>query len=185
MRRRTPLTSAEARTVAFMDIGINSIRLLLVRLHPEPFVHDSDRTQTDPYALARRGVRQLSTWQPAWHGADRAGCQRVCRTGTRQWGETRSWQWPRRQHAKPIIRTPLCSACRQRPNSTCESSPGLEEARLIYLGVSHGVHLERQAGVLYRYWRWQHGSDHWRSAPACLCRVTQTGRHPSHHALPA
>src|SRR3977135_3098878 len=34
VRRRTPLTSAEARTVAFMDIGTNSIRLLLVRLHP-------------------------------------------------------------------------------------------------------------------------------------------------------
>src|SRR4029077_9809760 len=28
------VTSAEARTVAFMDIGTNSIRLLLVRLHP-------------------------------------------------------------------------------------------------------------------------------------------------------
>ncbi len=28
------MTSAEARTVAFMDIGTNSIRLLLVRLHP-------------------------------------------------------------------------------------------------------------------------------------------------------
>ena len=28
------MTSAEARTVAFMDIGTNSIRLLLVRLYP-------------------------------------------------------------------------------------------------------------------------------------------------------
>src|SRR5712691_7666854 len=33
-RRETPLTSAEARTVAFIDIGTNSIRLLLVRLQP-------------------------------------------------------------------------------------------------------------------------------------------------------
>jgi exopolyphosphatase / guanosine-5'-triphosphate,3'-diphosphate pyrophosphatase len=29
------LTSAEARTVAFMDLGTNSIRLLLVRIQPD------------------------------------------------------------------------------------------------------------------------------------------------------
>src|SRR5215831_14235363 len=33
--RRPSWTSAEARTVAFMDIGTHSIRLLLVRIHPD------------------------------------------------------------------------------------------------------------------------------------------------------
>src|SRR5262245_54949103 len=33
--RRTLLISAEARTVAFIDIGTNSIRLLVVRIHPD------------------------------------------------------------------------------------------------------------------------------------------------------
>ena len=104
VRRRTPLTSAEARTVAFMDIGTNSIRLLLVRLHP----NHSYTILTELRQIVRLGEGEFASkhLQPA-------AMERTVRwpKSLPNWhapmGQTRSSQWPRRPHAKPIIRTSL------------------------------------------------------------------------------
>ena len=91
------MTSAEARTVAFMDIGTNSIRLLLVRLYP----NHSHTILTELKQIVRLGEGEFVSQhlQPA--AMERAVLV-----------------------AKPIIRPPLCSASRQRSNSTYGSSPG-------------------------------------------------------------
>ena len=63
------MTSAEARTVAFMDIGTNSIRLLLVRLYP----NHSYTILTELRQIVRLGEGEFVSQhlQPA--AMDRAG----------------------------------------------------------------------------------------------------------------
>jgi exopolyphosphatase/guanosine-5'-triphosphate,3'-diphosphate pyrophosphatase len=137
------LTSAEARTVAFMDIGTNSIRLLLVRLYP----NHSHTILTELRQIVRLGegefVRQHL--QPA--AMERAvlvakefaelaranGADEIVAVATAATREANNQDtFVQRLQAAAHIDVRVIA--------------GLEEARLIYLGVSHGVHLgDKQA----------------------------------------
>ncbi len=137
------MTSAEARTVAFMDIGTNSIRLLLVRLHP----NHSYTILTELRQIVRLGDGEFISkhLQPAAmertvlvakefaelaraNGADEIVA--VATAATREADNQDAFMQRLQAEAQLDVRV----------------IAGLEEARLIYLGVSHGVHLgEKQA----------------------------------------
>jgi exopolyphosphatase/guanosine-5'-triphosphate,3'-diphosphate pyrophosphatase len=137
------LTSAEARTVAFMDLGTNSIRLLLVRIQPDysyvvltqlkqtvrlgegAFIHQ--HLQPDAIDRAVFVARQFAQVARA-HGAETIIA--VATAATREAVNQATFVQQLQQEADLDVRV----------------VSGLEEARLISLGVASGVHLsERQA----------------------------------------
>jgi exopolyphosphatase / guanosine-5'-triphosphate,3'-diphosphate pyrophosphatase len=137
------LTSAEARTVAFMDLGTNSIHLLLVRIQPDysyvvltqlkqtvrlgegAFIHQ--HLQPDAIDRAVFVARQFAQVARA-HGAETIIA--VATAATREAVNQATFVQQLQQEADLDVRV----------------VSGLEEARLISLGVASGVHLsERQA----------------------------------------
>ena len=137
------MSSPETRTVAFMDIGTNSIRLLLVRLHPNhsytiltqlkqivrlgegEFTH----RYLQPQAMARAVLvaKQFAGLARA-HGADEIIA--VATAATREADNQDAFITRLQDEAQLDVRV----------------VSGPEEARLIYLGVSSGIHLgDRQA----------------------------------------
>jgi exopolyphosphatase / guanosine-5'-triphosphate,3'-diphosphate pyrophosphatase len=137
------LPSAETRTVAFMDIGTNSIRLLLVRLHP----NHSYTILTELRQIVRLGDGEFASQhlQPA-------AMERTILVA-KEFAEL-----ARANGADDIVAV-ATAATREADNQDdfvkrlqAEAQfevrviAGLEEARLIYLGVSHGIHLgDKQA----------------------------------------
>ena len=137
------MTSAEARTVAFMDIGTNSIRFLLVRLHPQ----QSPTILTQLKQTVRLGEGEFAQQYLQPQAIDRAilvatqfaGLARangaddivvVATAATREAANQGKFVQRLQHEAQLDVRV----------------VSGLEEARLIYLGVSSGVHLgDKQA----------------------------------------
>lgn len=131
----------DGRVVAFLDIGTNSVRLLLVRIHP----NHSYATLTQQKEVVRLGEGEFvdQSLQPA--AMDRAAL--VCRKFA---------QLSRSYGAEEIIAI-TTSAVREAKNQgdflrrlrreadlDVRVISGKEEARLIYLGVASGVHLGSQ-----------------------------------------
>ena len=137
------MSSAAARTVAFIDIGTNSVRLLLVRLQP----NHAYTILTQLRQIVRLGEGEFANQ----HLQPEAMARTVA--VARQFAEL-----ARANGADDIVAV-ATAATREAANQdvfvTCLRAEaqldvhvisGPEEARLIYLGVSHGMHLgERQA----------------------------------------
>ena len=137
------MTSTEARTVAFMDMGTHSMRLLLVRIHPDY----SYTILTQLKQMVRLGDGAFTHRHLQPDAIDRAVCV------ARQFA-----QLARANGADDII-TVATAATREAENQGVFEQrlqqeaaldvrvvSGFEEARLIYLGVASGVHLgEKQA----------------------------------------
>jgi len=131
------------RNIAFLDIGTNSIRLLLVRIN----LNHSVTILTQQKEVVRLGEGEFvnQTLQPAAMQRAILVCQKFC-------------EMARSRHADEIIAV-ATSAAREAINQqdfismvnekaqiTVHTVSGKEEARLIYLGVASGLHLgERQA----------------------------------------
>lgn len=134
---------SKSRVVGFIDIGTNSIRLLLVRINP----NKTYQVLTAQKEVVRLGEGEFieQTLQP--EAMDRAIT--VCRKFA---------ELARQRQAEEIIAV-ATSATREASNKgefiqrlkdeaglDVRAISGLEEARLIYLGVASGVHLaDRQA----------------------------------------
>jgi exopolyphosphatase / guanosine-5'-triphosphate,3'-diphosphate pyrophosphatase len=139
--RRIPLTSAEARTVAFVDIGTYSMRLLLVRIHPDC----SYTILTQLKQIVRLGDGAFTHQHLQPNAIDRAVC--VARQFARL---------ARANGADDIITVATAAAreaedqgafverLQEEADLDVRVATGLEEARLIYLGVASGVHLDDQ-----------------------------------------
>lgn len=139
----TQLTDMTARVVAFIDIGTNSVRLLVVRIYP----NHSYTVLTQLKHTVRLGEGEFDEHCLQESAIDRAVL--VCRqfatlartsgaeeiitvatAATREAKNQRGFLDRLRQEAKLDVRV----------------VSGLEEARLIYLGVASGVHLgDKQA----------------------------------------
>src|SRR5262249_14454722 len=126
------------RTVAFMDIGTNSMRLLVVHIHPD----DSSTVLTHLKQMVRLGDGALTLQQLQPDAIDRAVAV------ARQFAQV-----PRAYGAETMI-TVATAAVREAANQgvfvqrmhqeaglDVRVVSGLEEARLIYLGVASGVFL--------------------------------------------
>ena len=132
-------TPAEARHVAFMDIGTNSIRLLLVRINPNHSTNvliqlkqtvrlgegEFDDQVLQPEAIDRAvAVSEQFASLIRSHGADDVIA--VATAATRE--AKNQWEFVQRLQEAAQLDVRVVS--------------GQEEARLIYLGVSSGFHLE-------------------------------------------
>jgi exopolyphosphatase/guanosine-5'-triphosphate,3'-diphosphate pyrophosphatase len=138
-----PSTTTDARIVAFMDIGTNSIRLLLVQLHP----NHSYTILTQLKEMVRLGEGEFTNQHLQPEAMDRAVLVvRQFATLARSYGAddiitvaTAATREAENQHV-------FVQRLRQEARVDVRVVSGLEEARLIYLGVVSGVHLEeRQA----------------------------------------
>lgn len=132
-------TPAEARHVAFMDIGTNSIRLLIVRINPNHSTNvliqlkqtvrlgegEFDDQVLQPEAIDRAvSVSQQFASIIRSYGADDVIA--VATAATREAKNQREFVQRLQDAARIDVRV----------------VSGQEEARLIYLGVSSGFHLE-------------------------------------------
>ena len=139
----TPSTDIPARVVAFIDIGTNSIRLLVVRIHP----NHSYTVLTNLKHTVRLGEGEFQDRHLQPQAVDRAVlvCQQFATLA-------------RASEAEEIVAV-ATAATREAKNQRefldrlrhdadieVRVVSGLEEARLIYLGVASGVHLgDKQA----------------------------------------
>ena len=132
-------TRTEARHVAFMDIGTNSIRLLIVRINPNQSTNvliqlkqtvrlgegEFDDQMLQPEAIDRAvSVSQQFASMIRSYGAD--DVMAVATAATREAKNQREFVQRLQDAAQLDVRV----------------VSGREEARLIYLGVSSGFHLE-------------------------------------------
>ncbi len=135
---------APHRTIAFLDIGTNSIRLLMVRINP----NHSYTVITQHKEVVRLGEGEFveQTLQPEAMQRAILVCQKFA-------------ELARQREADEIIAV-ATSATREASNQAefiqrlkdeagldVRAISGLEEARLIYLGVASGIHLEEQQGL--------------------------------------
>jgi exopolyphosphatase/guanosine-5'-triphosphate,3'-diphosphate pyrophosphatase len=134
----------ESEVVAFLDMGTNSIRLLLVRINPN-HTHTVLSQQREMVRLGDREFADQRLQPEAMHRA-----VLVCR---------RFAEMARLQKAKQIVAV-ATSATREARNQQdflqllrrearieARVISGKEEARLIYLGVSSGLHLGEQRAL--------------------------------------
>jgi exopolyphosphatase / guanosine-5'-triphosphate,3'-diphosphate pyrophosphatase len=138
------LQPISARIVAFIDIGTNSLRLLLVRINP----NQSYTILTDQKEMVRLGEGEFGDQFLQTEAMNRA--IQVCRQFV---------EMARAYHAESILAV-ATSATREAKNKKefvrrlqreagveVRTVSGREEARLIYLGVSSGFHLERRSAL--------------------------------------
>src|SRR6266581_886189 len=102
-----------------MDMGTNSIRLLLVRLHPNhPYTILTQLKQIVRLGEGEFTYRYLQPppWRgPCWSPSSLPGSPAPM-------GRTRSSPWRQPPHVKQTIRTPLLPASKTRRNSMCALS---------------------------------------------------------------
>jgi exopolyphosphatase/guanosine-5'-triphosphate,3'-diphosphate pyrophosphatase len=129
---------ADGRTAAFMDIGTNSVRLMVVRLHPNQAV----TTLTQQKEVVRLGEGEFADGHLQPEAIQRAVL--VCR---------KLADLARRYGAEEIVAI-ATAATREAKNQAelvgrlhreagldVRVISGLEEARLIFLGIASGQHL--------------------------------------------
>ncbi len=139
-----PPTDMAARVIAFIDIGTNSVRLLVVRIHPNhsytvltQLKHtvrlgegEFDDHCLQPPAIDR-GVLVCQQFATLARASGAEEIIAVATAATREAKNQRDFLDRLRQEAQLDVRV----------------VSGLEEARLIYLGVASGVHLENKQAL--------------------------------------
>jgi len=137
------LTSAEGRTVAFMDIGTNSMRFLLVRVHP----HHASTVLTQLKQMVRLGEGEFAQQylQPAAIDRTVLVAKQFARLA-RVNGADDIVVVATAATREAVNQAEFVQRLQQEAQLDVRVVSGLEEARLIYLGVSSGVHLgDKQA----------------------------------------
>jgi len=126
------------RNVAFLDIGTNSIRLLLVRIN----VNHSVTILTQQKEVVRLGEGEFSdqTLQPAAMQRATLVCQKLCEMAhSRQADEIVAVATSATREA--TNQQEFITMLREKAKVKVHTISGKEEARLIYMGVSSGMHL--------------------------------------------
>ena len=140
-RRKTVTVSkgiSDGRVVAFLDIGTNSIRLLLVRILP----NHSYATLTQQKEVVRLGEGEFVDQVLRPEAMNRATL--VCRKFaelSRSYGADEIIAITTSAVRDAKNQGDFLRRLRQEANLDVRVISGREEARLIYLGVSSGVHL--------------------------------------------
>ena len=138
--------SSDERVVSFIDIGTNSVRVLLVRINP----NHSYATLTQQKEIVRLGEGEFvdQYLQPA--AMDRAIL--VCRKFaelSRSYGAEEIVAITTSAARDAINQADFLRRLRREAALDVRVISGKEEARLIYLGVSSGVHLgDKQAAFI-------------------------------------
>ncbi len=136
--------SADGRVVAFMDIGTNSVRLLLVRINP----NHSYATLTQQKETVRLGEGEFVDQHLRPEAMDRAVL--VCRKFaelSRSYGAAEIIAIATSATREAKNQDEFLRRLRREAKLDVRVISGKEEARLIYLGVSSGVHLGDKEAV--------------------------------------
>ncbi len=138
--------TADARVVSFMDIGTNSVRLLLVRVN----ANHSYATLTSQKEVVRLGEGEFVDQYLQPEAMDRAVL--VCRTFadlSRSYGAEEIIAFATSAARDAKNQNEFIRRLRHEAKLDVRVISGKEEARLIYLGVSNGVHLgDKQAAFI-------------------------------------
>lgn len=141
IRTRTRTRPADNNILAALDIGTNSIRMALVRLHPETGTWDTLSVHKETVRLGQgefsegeghlaldaieRGVLVLKQFVQVARGR---GAGEIVAIGTAALREAAN-------------RDEFLTRAREEANVEVQVVPGVEEARLIYLGVASGIEI--------------------------------------------
>lgn len=134
----------EEQVVAFIDIGTNSIRLLVVRLNP----NQSFTILTRQKQVVRLGEGEFETDEISTEAMDRAVL--VAKTFTelaRSFGATEFIAVATSATRDALNQHQFLSRLRHEAGLDVQVISGKEEARLIYMGVSSGIHLGDTSGI--------------------------------------
>ena len=133
--------------MAYVDIGTNSVRLMVVRFAPD----HSWTVLSMQKETVRLGEGEFGEVRAAAAGGDGAGGHGV-RAVRRPRAHARRHPVRHRGdggHARGAQRaTSSCACCTRPPGSTAHVVSGQEEARLIYLGLLSRVHVDGRALVI-------------------------------------
>jgi len=135
----TPKIAPDGRVVAFMDVGTNSVRLLLVRINP----NHSYATLTQQKEVVRLGEGEFVDQYLQPGAMDRAAL--VCRKFaelSRSYGAEEIIAITTSAVREAKNQSDFLRRLRQEADLDVRVISGKEEARLIYLGVSSGVNLD-------------------------------------------
>ena len=127
------------RVVGFLDVGTNSVRLLLVRINP----NHSYATLTQQKEIVRLGEGEFVDQVLQPEAMDRAAL--VCRKFAElslSYGAEEIIAITTAAVREAKNQSEFLRRLRQEANLDVRVISGKEEARLIYLGVSSGVHLD-------------------------------------------
>ena len=145
------------RIVGFVDIGTNSVRLMVVRIASR-YSYQVINLTARGRAPGRGGVRR----PPAAAGGDRAGpspCAARSPAWRVAWARPRSLPWRRRPRVRPATRAAFVARLHDEAGPDVHVVPGREEARLIFLGIQSRVELGDRVAFLPRHRRRQHRGD--------------------------
>jgi exopolyphosphatase/guanosine-5'-triphosphate,3'-diphosphate pyrophosphatase len=137
-------TLSDMHTVAFMDIGTNSIRLLVVRIHP----NHSYTILTQLKQMVRLGEGEFAEQilQPA--AIDRAVLvSQQFAALARTYGVDDMIAVATAATREAVNQRAFVRRLRQEAELDVRVVSGLEEARLTYLGVASGIHLDTKQAL--------------------------------------
>ena len=137
-------TISDMHTVAFMDIGTNSIRLLVVRIHP----NHSSTVLTQLKQMVRLGEGEFAEQllQPA--AIDRAVLvSQQFAALARTYGVDDIIAVATAATREAVNQRAFVRRLRQEAELDVRVVSGLEEARLTYLGVASGIHLDTKQAL--------------------------------------
>jgi exopolyphosphatase / guanosine-5'-triphosphate,3'-diphosphate pyrophosphatase len=137
-------TTSDMHTVAFMDIGTNSIRLLVVRIHP----NHSYTILTQLKQMVRLGEGEFTEQllQPA--AIDRAVLvSQQFAALARTYGVDDIIAVATAATREAVNQRTFIRRLRQEAELDVRVVSGLEEARLTYLGVASGIHLDTKQAL--------------------------------------
>lgn len=134
----------EEQVVAFIDIGTNSIRLLVVRLNP----NQSYTILTRQKQVVRLGEGEFETDEISSDAMDRSVV--VAKTFTelaRSFGAREFIAVATSATREAANQTLFLARLRHEAGLDVRVISGKEEARLIYMGVASGLHLGENSGI--------------------------------------
>ena len=166
-----------AETVAFIDIGTNSVRLMVVRLEPD---HSWTvlTMQKETVRLGEGEFGEIRLLQPRGHGSRRRRVRAVRRYLPARTGPPASSPSPPPPRARRATPASSCACCATTAGLEVHVVSGKEEARLIYLGLLSRVHIGRPR-PRDRHRRRQHRGRRRRRVGRRDRRIDLARRHPS------
>lgn len=138
------MTQADGQMVAFIDIGTNSIRLLLVQIQPDgTYLAVTERKET-----IRLGEGEFETKRLQPEAMDRAlvVCRKLSDMATAS-GATEIVAVATSATREAANRTEFLEKLKRQAGLDVHAISGREEARLIYLGVSRGENMDDKTGL--------------------------------------
>ena len=182
--RRPRAAGSRARPVpgalAAIDVGTNSLHLVVARVvgddRFEVLTREKEMVRLGSGRRRHEGARRPT---PSIAASPRSPASARSPTSPTR----RSGRSPRARCARPRTTTSSCGGPATRPASRSRSSPGVEEARLIHLGVLQALPVFDQPAAAVRHRRRQHRAAHRPAGRDAGGAQLQARRRPPHRPV--